>query len=99
MIPPEELGCIDVPTTLIWGRYDRANRLQIAEAASGRYGWPLHVIDNCADDPPRDQPEAFLKTLHTSLGSTWVSNRVRGDPECSGTIISPHKSGYSRFTA
>lgn len=70
VIPPEELGRIDVPTTLIWGRYDRANRLRIAEAASDRYGWPLHVIDNCADDPPRDQPEAFLRTLHTALGST-----------------------------
>jgi pimeloyl-ACP methyl ester carboxylesterase len=70
VIPPEELGRIYVPTTLIWGRYDRANRLQIAEAASERYGWQLHVIDNCADDPPRDQPEAFLRTLHTTLGST-----------------------------
>jgi pimeloyl-ACP methyl ester carboxylesterase len=30
VIPPEELGRIDVPTTLIWGRYDRANRLQIS---------------------------------------------------------------------
>ena len=70
VIPPEHLGRIDVPTTLIWGRYDRANRLRIAEAASERYGWPLHVIDNCADDPPRDQPEAFLETLHTTLGST-----------------------------
>ena len=73
MIAPEELGRIDVPTTLIWGRYDRANRLQIAEAASERYGWPLHVIDNCADDPPRDQPKASLRALHTALGSTWVS--------------------------
>jgi pimeloyl-ACP methyl ester carboxylesterase len=70
VIPPEHLGRIDVATTLIWGRYDRANRLRIAEAASERYGWPLHVIDNCADDPPRDQPEAFLETLHTTLGST-----------------------------
>jgi pimeloyl-ACP methyl ester carboxylesterase len=70
VIPPEHLGRIDVATTLIWGRYDRANRLRIAEAASERYGWPLHVIDNCADDPPRDQPEAFLRTLHTTLGST-----------------------------
>ena len=73
MIAPEELGRIDVPTTLIWGRYDRANRFRIAEAASERYGWPLHVIDNCADDPPRDQTQAFLRTLHTALGSTWVS--------------------------
>jgi len=65
-IPPAELARIAVPTTLIWGRQDRANRLRIAEAASARYGWPLRVIENCADDPPRDQPEAFLEALHTA---------------------------------
>ena len=65
-IPPAELTRIAVPTTLIWGRQDRANRLRIAEAASARYGWPLHVIEDCADDPPRDQPEAFLQALHTA---------------------------------
>ena len=65
-IPPTELARIAVPTTLIWGRQDRANRLRIAEAASARYGWPLHVIESCADDPPRDQPEAFLQALHTA---------------------------------
>jgi pimeloyl-ACP methyl ester carboxylesterase len=65
-IPPAELARIAVPTALIWGRQDRANRLRIAEAASARYGWPLHVIENCADDPPRDQPEAFLQALHTA---------------------------------
>jgi pimeloyl-ACP methyl ester carboxylesterase len=65
-IPPAELTRIAIPTTLIWGRQDRANRLRIAEAASARYGWPLHVIEDCADDPPRDQPEAFLQALHTA---------------------------------
>ena len=65
-IPPAELARIAIPTTLIWGRQDRANRLRIAEAASARYGWPLHVIEDCADDPPRDQPEAFLQALHTA---------------------------------
>lgn len=62
-IPPEDLARIAVPTTLIWGRHDRANRPRIAEAAAARYGWPLRVIDDCADDPPRDQPEAFLEAL------------------------------------
>ena len=65
-IPSADLARIAVPTTLIWGRQDRANRLRIAEAASARYGWPLHVIEDCADDPPRDQPEAFLQALHTA---------------------------------
>jgi len=66
-IPPHELERIAVPTTLIWGRHDRALQLRIAEAASARHGWPLRVIEDCADDPPRDQPEAFLAALHTAL--------------------------------
>jgi pimeloyl-ACP methyl ester carboxylesterase len=68
-IAPEDLARIAVPTALIWGRHDRANRLRIAEAASLRYGWPLHVIENCADDPPRDQPGAFLNALRAVLAS------------------------------
>jgi pimeloyl-ACP methyl ester carboxylesterase len=68
-IAPQDLARIAVPTTLIWGRQDRATRLRIAEAASARYGWPLHVIDDCADDPPRDQPEAFLEALHTATAT------------------------------
>jgi pimeloyl-ACP methyl ester carboxylesterase len=68
-ISPDDLARIAVPTTLIWGRHDRANRLQIAQDASARYGWPLHVIENCADDPPRDQPLAFLEAMRTALGT------------------------------
>jgi pimeloyl-ACP methyl ester carboxylesterase len=67
-IPHEALEGIAVPTALIWGRQDRATRLPIAEAASVRYGWPLHVIEHCADDPPRDEPEAFLDALRRALG-------------------------------
>lgn len=69
-IPPDELARITVPTTLIWGRHDRANRLAIAQAASDRHGWPLTVIEDAADDPPRDQPEAFVRALHVALGRT-----------------------------
>ena len=65
-IPTEDLARIAAPTTLIWGRHDRALRLRIAEVASARYGWPLHVIEDCADDPPRDQPEAFLRALRAA---------------------------------
>ena len=66
-IPPEDLTRITAPTFLIWGRYDRANRLPIAEAASERYGWPLQVVEDCADDPARDRPGAFLKALRATL--------------------------------
>lgn len=69
-IPPEELDRIVVPTTLIWGRHDLATPVAVAEAASSRYGWPLHVIEDCADDPAIEQPEAFLRALHVALGRT-----------------------------
>jgi pimeloyl-ACP methyl ester carboxylesterase len=66
-IPPAELDRIGVPTTLIWGRQDRANKLRIAECASARHGWPLRVIEDCADDPPRDRPSEFLAALRPAL--------------------------------
>jgi pimeloyl-ACP methyl ester carboxylesterase len=76
-IPPEELARIEVPTSLIWGRHDRANRLRIAEAASTRYGWPLTVIEDCADDPARDQPRAFLEALRALLGAASAPRGAR----------------------
>jgi pimeloyl-ACP methyl ester carboxylesterase len=69
-LPPADLARIDVPTTLIWGRHDSATDLQIAEAASARYGWPLHVIEDVGDDPVLEQPEAFLAALRVALGSS-----------------------------
>jgi pimeloyl-ACP methyl ester carboxylesterase len=66
-IPDDILAGIAVPTTLIWGRQDRATPLSVAQAASARFGWPLHVIDDAADDPTLDQPDAFLRTLRQVL--------------------------------
>jgi pimeloyl-ACP methyl ester carboxylesterase len=66
-IPEPELARIAVPTDLIWGRHDRPFPLTIAEAASRRYGWPLHVIENSADDPPIEQPEALVRVLRGVL--------------------------------
>jgi pimeloyl-ACP methyl ester carboxylesterase len=71
-IPSRDLERIAVPTTLIWGRHDLGVRLKVAEAASARYGWPLHVIENARDDPAIEQPEAFLEALRTVLDdSAW----------------------------
>jgi len=67
-IPAQDLDRIAVPTSLIWGRHDVGMRLEVAEAASVRYGWPLHVIENARDDPAIEQPAAFLDALHTALG-------------------------------
>ena len=35
---------------------DLHHTLAVAEEASARFGWPLHVIENCNDDPPVEQP-------------------------------------------
>ena len=67
VIPADELERIAVPTTLIWGRGDLATPLEVAEAASTRHGWPLHVIEDCADDPPVEQPERFVEALRRTL--------------------------------
>jgi pimeloyl-ACP methyl ester carboxylesterase len=61
--PIARLDQIAVPTTLIWGRHDVGVRLDVAKAASARYGWPLHVIDDARDDPAVEQPAAFLAAL------------------------------------
>jgi pimeloyl-ACP methyl ester carboxylesterase len=70
VIPAAKLAQITVPTALIWGRENIAMRLRIAEAASTRYGWPLQVIDDAADDPALEQPEAFVQALLRALGET-----------------------------
>jgi pimeloyl-ACP methyl ester carboxylesterase len=66
-IPPGDLARIGVPTTLIHGRHDLQVRLRLAEAASARYGWPLHVIEDCRDDPAFEQPDAFVSALRAAL--------------------------------
>jgi pimeloyl-ACP methyl ester carboxylesterase len=66
-IPAEQLERIAVPIILIWGRHDPVNRLAVAEAASERYGWPLGVIEDAGDDPPLEQPQAFVRALRAAL--------------------------------
>jgi len=69
-VPPvgdADLARIDVPTTLIWGRDDLQVRLSTAQAASQRFGWPLHVIDGARDDPAVEQPVSFMQALGHAL--------------------------------
>jgi pimeloyl-ACP methyl ester carboxylesterase len=76
-IPLDILARIAVPTTLIWGRHDRATPLSIAEETSKRFGWNLHVIDDAADDPALEQPEAFMIALRTALGPSKTQEAGR----------------------
>ena len=66
-ISTSDLARIAAPTTLVWGRHDHATPLAVAEEVSARFGWPLHVIEDCNDDPPVEQPEALLRTLRVAL--------------------------------
>jgi pimeloyl-ACP methyl ester carboxylesterase len=67
-IPVEALAHIPVPTNLIWGRNDRVIPVSVAEDASRRLGWGLHVIDEAGNEPLIEQPEAFVQALRRALG-------------------------------
>jgi pimeloyl-ACP methyl ester carboxylesterase len=69
-IAAAELDRIAIPTTLIWGRQDLATPLEVAEAIGTRHGWALHVIDDCGDDPPLEQPDAFVRALVAALAAS-----------------------------
>jgi pimeloyl-ACP methyl ester carboxylesterase len=66
-IPQAELARIRVPAALIWGRHDLQTRLRVAQVASARYGWPLHVIEDCGVDPNLEQPVALLAAVRAEL--------------------------------
>lgn len=68
-IPGEDLARIKSPTSLIWGRHDRATPLTVAEAAAERYGWKLHIVENAGDDPPIEQPEAVVRIVRAVIGA------------------------------
>jgi pimeloyl-ACP methyl ester carboxylesterase/SAM-dependent methyltransferase len=89
-IPPETLGRIDVPTTLIHGRHDLQVRLKTAEDAAARYGWALHVIEDCRDDPAAEQPAAFVDALRTTLRAHL------GKPSSPAKSTTPTGNNYSR---
>jgi pimeloyl-ACP methyl ester carboxylesterase len=62
-VPDAELRRIYVRTALLWGRHDRFVPVGLAESASTRLGWPLHVIDDAGHVPHIEQPQAFLDAL------------------------------------
>jgi pimeloyl-ACP methyl ester carboxylesterase len=66
-IPDADLQGIDPPVALLWGKRDRMAPLRIAELASAKFGWPLHVVDDAGHVPHIEQPEAFLHALQAAL--------------------------------
>lgn len=76
-IPRGDLDGIETPTTLIHGRHDLQVPLRVAEAASRRHGWPLHVIEEVRDDPAVERPEAFVAAVRRALAEAHETNRGR----------------------
>jgi len=92
-IPEQQLSRISTPTSLIWGRHDLATSLAVAERAAQRYGWALYVIDNAGDDPPMEQPEAFIEALRAAIGGHHASHAA---PKEAWDAIA---RAYDRFVA
>lgn len=65
-LPDEVLRRVPENTALIWGGEHRPTPIEVAETVSARYGWALHVIDDCGD-PLMERPEAFLVTLRAVM--------------------------------
>lgn len=62
-VPDEVLQRIAIPTALIWATQDRFVPLELAQEASIRLGWPLHVIDDAGHATHIERPDAFLGAL------------------------------------
>lgn len=75
-IPHRYLDRITAPTTLVHGRGDLQVDVALAEAASRRHGWPLHVIDDARDDPAAEQPERFVAALREAIARAPAPNRT-----------------------
>jgi FAD/FMN-containing dehydrogenase/pimeloyl-ACP methyl ester carboxylesterase len=82
------LDRIAVPVALVWGRHARATPLPVAEAASARLGWPLHVIEDCGDDPVLERPAALVH----ALDAEELRARLRG------TLLLPGGPGFAAAT-
>ena len=88
MTTVDDVERIAVPVALVWGREDLATPLSVAEAFSARLGWPLHVIESCADAPPIEQPEALVRALDIEA--------LRA--ELGGSLLLPGDAGFDDAT-
>jgi pimeloyl-ACP methyl ester carboxylesterase len=80
-----ELRRIAVPTALLWGRHDRFVAFDLAERASVRLGWPLHVIDDAGHVPHIERTHAFVDGLHAALDEKSKARSGGSSPERIGS--------------
>lgn len=77
-VPSRERDGITIPTAVIHGRHDLQVPLSAVERAARRHGWPLHVIEDCRDDPAAEQPAAFSQALRSVLGAGDQTTTQKG---------------------
>ena len=77
-VPDAELRRIAVPTTLLWGRYDRFVPLTVAQEAGARFGWPVAVIEEAGHVPHIERSQAFLDVVDAILSGEPLA----GDRSC-----------------
>ena len=62
------------------------------------------MIEDCADDPPRDQPEAFLRALHAATEAGGMTSfAVEATPtrfreRVRGPLLAPGDAGFDEAT-
>lgn len=71
-IPDDDLRRITAPVTMLWPRHDRFVPLALAESASARLGWRLHVIEDAGHAAHIEQPDAFVRALRQALDAPVV---------------------------
>jgi putative flavoprotein involved in K+ transport len=98
-LPSDSLARITCPTCLVWGRHDLATPLSVARAASARYGWPLHVIEEANDAPAMEQPRAFLQAVFSELAlsasATRSSRRAAAREKVDTLVIGGGQAGLA----
>jgi pimeloyl-ACP methyl ester carboxylesterase len=62
-IPDADLGGIETPVRLVWGAEDRIMKPRIAHRAASRFGWPLHLLEDCGHASCWDHPDAFVDAV------------------------------------
>jgi pimeloyl-ACP methyl ester carboxylesterase len=91
-VPDAKLRRIAIPTTLVWGKHDRMVPPRLAEAASKKLDWSLHLIDDAAHAPHIEQPAAFLDALSAVLGLDVDRYQTGEEGTCRRHQETPHRS-------
>jgi 2-hydroxymuconate-semialdehyde hydrolase len=73
-ISDDDLRRIATPVIVLWPRHDRFVPLALAQSATERLGWPLHVIEEAGHAAHIEQPAAFVHALRQALDASVAAS-------------------------